>query len=276
MMKNEKSTLLLSAISAILVPVVRIMLRNGIAFGTFSEIARKVYADVAFEEFKPVDGKKQSVSHVSAITGLTRKEAKRLLETDTAGIAEDNQQYSRAARVISGWINDHEYLNRNGEPRLLPVDLGDPSFASLVKKYSGDVTTQSMLKVLMSAGSVELINDDLRLIASSFVPGNDASEAIAILGDDSSELISTIDYNMTHTRDLKRFQRKVSEHHIPIDEVREFQVLAAKKSQQLLEELDQWLSQIKSKNSAGGAEDTSYVSVGIYFYERSENREPQP
>ena len=52
-MENSQSTLLLSAIQAILVPVVRIMLRNGIAFGTFSEIARKVYADVAFAEFKP-------------------------------------------------------------------------------------------------------------------------------------------------------------------------------------------------------------------------------
>ncbi len=272
-MNNDTSQLLTTAIRAILVPVVRILLRNGIAFGTFSELAKKVYTDVAFDEFEPADGKKQSISHVSALTGLTRKETRRLVDSDLSDGSDDNHRYNRAARVISGWTNDGDYLDGQGEPRLLSIDQGNPSFASLVKKYSGDMTTQSMMKVLMAAGTIDVTDTGVKLVNSAYLPGNDSAEAIAILGDDSSELISTIDHNMTHEGENKRFQRKVSESSIPQHSVNEFKTLSAVKSQQLLEELDHWLAETKTKEKEEANPDTSYVSVGIYFFEQSENKE---
>ena len=69
------------ALHTMLRPLVRILLRNGIAYGSFAELAKKTYVEVAFEDFAP-EGKKQTVSRVSALTGLTRKEVKRLLESD--------------------------------------------------------------------------------------------------------------------------------------------------------------------------------------------------
>ncbi len=272
-MNSDTSQLLASAVRSILTPVIRILLRNGIAFGTFSELARKVYTDVAYEEFKPVDGKKQSVSHVSALTGLTRKETRRLLDSDLSNGSEDNHRYNRAARVISGWINDDEYLDDKGTPLLLSIDQGNPCFASLVRKYSGDITTQSMLKVLNAAGSIEITDDGIKLVNSAYLPGNDSAEAIAILGDDSNELISTIDHNMTHEASEKRFQRKVSESKVAQEKIDELKLMAAEKSQHLLEELDHWLAQTKTKGEEEGNPNTSYVSVGIYFFERSENQE---
>jgi hypothetical protein len=270
-MIKDTSKLLTSAVRTILKPIVRILLRNGIAFGTFSEIARKVYTDVAFEEFQPADGKKQSISHVSALTGLTRKDSKRLLESNHDEGIDDNHRYNRAARVISGWIYDKTYHNDQGEPQLLSVDQGNPSFASLVKKYSGDITTQSMLKVLKAAGSIGILDNQVKLVDTAYLPGKDSAEAIDILGDDSSELISTIDHNMTHGRDQRRFQRKVSERQVPSEAVEAFRSISSKKSQTLLEELDHWLSTSIDTREAKQRTDTRYVSVGIYYFEQSEN-----
>ena len=86
-------------------PLVRILIRNGVAYGALAEVAREVYVDVAFEDFKP-EGKKPTVSRVSALTGLSRKEVKRLHELEVSDAESSQQRYSRAVRVVSGWMND--------------------------------------------------------------------------------------------------------------------------------------------------------------------------
>ena len=68
---------LLRAARRILRPVVRILLRNGITANVFQELARKVFVDVAYEEFG-IEGKNQTLARVSVITGLNRKEVARL------------------------------------------------------------------------------------------------------------------------------------------------------------------------------------------------------
>ena len=79
-----------AAIKRLLYPLVRVLLRQGMPYGAFSDLAKRVYVDVAMQEFG-IPGRKQSISRVSIMTGLTRKEVRRIqgLETtdDAAAIA---------------------------------------------------------------------------------------------------------------------------------------------------------------------------------------------
>ena len=271
MSKNVQQTLSRSVL-AILKPLVRILLRNGIAYGSFAELAKKVYVDVAFEDFAP-DGKKQSISHVSAMTGLTRKEAKRLHELEQTGQSDSEQRYNRAIRVISGWLNDAEFHNKRGKPARLPLEGEKASFASLVKKYSGDITPKAMLSVLHAAHSVETTADKVRLIAHAYVPGNDPIDKITILGTDTAELIATIDYNLVNADNALRFQRKVSSKYVHVDAIPRFQALAAKRSQVLLEKFDAWLTEYEIDPDDPDSDQGRYVSLGIYYYENSSDKE---
>lgn len=270
---NEKIQHALSvAALSILRPLVRILLRNGVAFGSFAELAKKVYVDVAFEEFAP-GTKKQTISRVSALTGLTRKEAKRLHELEHTDSHRSEQRYNRAVRVISGWVNDKEFHDALGQPESLPIEGAKASFSALVRKYSGDVPTQSMLSVLISASSIEKTGDRVRLIQRAYVPGKDPADKLSILGTDTAELISTIDYNLVSDDEEARFQRKVSNHHIQADAVPEFQSLSARKAQQLLEQFDAWLSEHELDCGEQDSDQGHYVSVGIYYYESSKHGE---
>ncbi|MFA9420497.1 MAG: DUF6502 family protein [Gammaproteobacteria bacterium] len=65
---------LINATTRLLRPLVKILLRNGIDYGTFAEVIRKVYVDSAFDQIKE-SGKRPTISSISAITGLTRKVA---------------------------------------------------------------------------------------------------------------------------------------------------------------------------------------------------------
>ena len=248
----------------ILRPLVRIMLRNGVSCGSFEELVRKAYVDEAFAIGKN-NNLKTTISSVSAQTGLSRKEVKRLNELEEAHSTEVEQKYNRAIRVISGWVNDKAFTDSRSKARVLALDDTDDSFGALVKKYSGDIPSRAMLDLLLAANCVEVKDSKVHLVKQAYVPGTDSAEVIRILGTDTNELINTIDHNLTAQKADKRYQRKVSTAVLNGESVAEFNRLSSQKSQALLEELDAWLSQ----NEVNPDDDNArYVSLGIYYYEQ--------
>ena len=260
-MLSNTSVSLINASTRILRTLVKILLRNGIDYGTFAEVIRKVYVDVAFDHIN-ASGKRPTISAISAITGLTRKEAKRLRELDMPESDATHQRYNRAIRVISGWLNDSRFLDAKNQPLRLPVDEGEISFANLVKSYSGDIPPSAMLTVLEASNSVVRDGDFVRLIQHAYIPESDPVEKIDILGADVAELIETINHNLSSPADQLLFQRKVSNRRVKQDAVPAFKKLAAQKSQELLEELDSFLSKNETTDT-----NAYYVALGIYYAE---------
>ena len=260
MSKSINSILTESALK-ILRPMIRIMIRNGVSCGNFEELVRKAYVDEAFATGKP----KTTISSVSAQTGLSRKEVKRLTELNDTHHTDIERKYNRAVRVISGWVNDEKFIDDTGKTKVLPMDGDHGSFSALIKEFSGDITTKAMLDLLLSADCVTYNGDKVELIKHAYVPGNDSAEVIRILGTDTNELINTIDYNLTADENNKRYQRKVSTAVLNKDAIEEFKILANRHSQSLLEELDTWLSENEVDPDD---ENARFVSLGIYYYER--------
>ena len=262
-----------NAILTLMRPLARILIRNGLAFGAFTEIAKKVFVDVAFEEFAE-DGRKQTISRVSAMTGLTRKETKRLYELENNTVNEACERYNRAIRVISGWVNDKRYQSKQGGQKILPVTGNSVSFTSLVKEYSGDIPTQAMLAVLKKAGSVIENEKGIELVSHAFVPGDDPVDKLNILGTDAAELIATIDHNLTNPPDQLLYQRKVSNTNIDPEAIEAFRELSARKAQALLESLDAWLIDHELTDSPdNNSGDGQYASLGIYYSEHKTPKE---
>ena len=266
--KPEKA--LAESLYRLMRPLVRILLRNGYAYGTLAEQLRKVYVDIAYHEFPP-EGRKQTVSRVSALTGLTRKEVKRLLEGGDAGSTAGQDRYNRAVRVVSGWINDKRFQDASGKPANLPIEGKRKSFALLVKEYSGDIPTKAMLDMLVDAGSVAKQDDRVRLIRHAYIPGSDSVDKIRILGSDVSELIATIDHNLTAADTDLLFQRKVAYDNISPDAVPKLKKLSFRKAQALLEQLNREYAkhELEEDGSVGGR----YISLGIYYHEHDPSEE---
>jgi len=263
-MSDSIHSILSESAIRILRPLVRVLLRNGVSCGSFEELVRKAYVDEAFSMGQK-NQLKTNISSVSAQTGLSRKEVKRLSELQSDHHEEIEQKYNRAVRVISGWLNDKKYIDSSGNAKIIPLDGEDGSFATLIKEYSGDITTKAMLNLLVAAECVKVQDNEVHLIKHAYVPGQDSAEVIRILGADTSELISTIDFNLTANETDKRYQRKVSTAVLNKNAVEEFQKMSREHSQALLEELDAWLSQNEVNPDDKNA---SYVSLGIYYYEK--------
>jgi len=244
----------------ILRSLVRVMLRNGVACGSFEEMLRKAYVDEAFI-LAGQEGK-ATISAVSAKTGLSRKEVKRLSEIQLQTATDTSQKYNRAIRVISGWMNDARFSSVDGIARVLDMEGSDRAFSALVKDYSGDIPVRAMFDLLEKSGCVEKHDGKVHLVSHAYVPGNDPQDIINILGADTHELMETIIYNMSSATEKRRFQRKVSTHKLAAGHAPEFQKYASRRSQALLEELDSWLSEHETQHKDSG----QYVSLGIYYY----------
>ena len=271
---------LTAAIERVLRPLFRILLRNNMSFKAFLDIAKRAYVEVADSEFG-IPGKKQSVSRVALLSGLTRKEVQRLLDAPVADDAETGERYNRAARVVAGWVRDPEFSDADGNPKVLTLQEnttpGRASFASLVRRFSGDIPFRAVLDELLRVGVVEKLDENrIRLKTRAYVPESGDVDKLNILGTDVSDLVSTIGHNLQHGATDPFFQRKVMYDNVPVEALQEFRRLSGAQAQALLERLDKWLSQ-HDRDTHPGTGGTGQVrtGVGIYYFEENVPQKPR-
>lgn len=264
-MPDQFSTALVSAVTRLLRPLVRIMLRNGVPCGVLEETVRWVYADIAMREFG-LAGKKPSVSRAAVITGLSRKEIVRLQQITRPHEAAVSQQYNRAASVITGWLRDSRFHTPAGAPADLSLD---GEFTELVKSFSRDVPARAVLDELRNVGAIEILPDDrVRLLARAYIPRTDDLAKLEILGTDVKFLLNTLDHNLVCPTGTELFQRKVIYDNLPAEVLAALHAQAARDSQALLETLDKHFSaHDRDINPAVKGTGRKRVGVGVYYFE---------
>ena len=245
----------------ILSALARLLLRYGVGYTAFAEVSKRAFIDVAWRDFA-LPGKKQTVSRVSALTGISRKEVGLVLKQAPL---ENTQSIhiNRIARVISGWLNDKKYLDE----QQCPVDLsfeGDISFSSLVKTYSGDLTPKTIADELLRNNAIKMLPGGfIRLSQHAYIPNDDVIKKMDFLGTDVSDLIHTISHNIKEP-EVPFFQRKVLYQNIDpvcVDKLRsELNHL----NQEYLEKMQQL---IHSHGQSAKGQRKKRLGVGIYYIE---------
>lgn len=273
-MTGSSTPILQRALYQLMRPLARLMLRNGVSFGEFSELARRAYVQSALEDFTD-EQRRPTDSRAAVLTGLTRKEVKRQREILEGQALEPAVRKShRASRVVSGWVHDEAFQDGRGQPAELAAD-GPFSFAELVRRYSGDMTPRAVLDELLRVGMVTQGGTDgkIRLVRKAYVPAGDSEEMLQIFGEDVADLIRTIDHNLVNTGNGGQplFQRTLVYDNIPPEVMTRWRRHAAAQSQALLEQLDQWLAprdrDISGHNGGTGTDKAVRTGVGIFYFE---------
>ena len=273
-MNDKHQKPLVAAVLKLLRPLARILLRNGVSFSTFSDLAKWTYIDVAAQEFG-IEGRKQSTSRVSVITGLSRREVMRVRKLPRPDVTASTERHNRAARVIAAWRRESDFLDAAGKPALLPMEGRGATFSELVKRFSGNVPSRAILDELIRVGAVERRDDGkIGLLTRAYIPKGLDAHKLNILGTDVHHLVATIDHNLKPETTEPRFQRKVSYDNLPDDVLPKFHKLFAKRAQALLESADQWLAQrdrdITPTVKGSGS---NRAGFGIFFFEESNSEE---
>lgn len=269
-MKEAPDAALARAVVTLLKPLVRLLLKRGMAYGQFSELAKRAYVEVVERDFA-VPGRKLTVSRISVLTGLTRKEAKRVLEAEPGeAAAVSRHRINRAARVVSAWVTSPAYHDGRGGPGSLPVESDEGvSFSSLVREHGADVTPRAVLDELLRVGAVERLRDGrIRLVERAYIPRADEAEKLAILGTDVADLIASIEHNLDPDAARTFYQRKVAYDNLPADYLPRLQERVKERAQALLEHLDREMAaQDLDVAPRADAKGGSRAMIGIYYFQ---------
>jgi len=268
-MENNQRQVLFAAIARMMRPLIRILLRNGISFQTFADIAKNQFVEVARGEFA-LEGRKQSTSRIAVITGLTRKEVTRIFRLSFPGDQKSAERYNRASRVVSGWRRDGDFLDSEGKPAVLALSGRARTFQELVKRYSGDMPYRAVLDELVAQGVVHRQGKTpVKLMERAYLPKADAAMKLHILGTDTGYLIDTIGHNLRPGDSEPRFQRKVLYDNLPGEVLPALRRRSSRMGQAFLEKLDKIFSAYdRDVNPDAGGSGRNTAGVGIYYFEK--------
>jgi|TARA_Y100000310_G_scaffold333635_2_gene411583 hypothetical protein len=256
------------ALEKLLKPLIRALIRYGVSHGEFADIAKRVYVDTAERDF-PLAGRKQSISRVSMLTGISRKEVRRIGQLVLLAEGDVSTSYNRAVRIISGWNRDSDFADGES-PMPLAVDGSDGSFTELVKRYSGDIPVRAVLDELLRVGAVFEDADGLihLTVGAAYVPHQDKDAQFEIMGNCVADLLATLDHNFESAADDTRLQLTTAYDNLPSEAVHLFKQMSHDRCVALLREFDQWLSDHDRDSSADvEGEGRVRAGIGIYFFE---------
>lgn len=271
-MGQEVKDHLRRALSLMFKPLVRLLIAQGVTHAEFSETAKEVYVEVALRHFE--DEGKVNKSRIAILSGLTRKEVKNVIDrTLTSG--ENQKTHSRPARVLTGWFADPKFQGPYGIPLELPYESNDdevPSFAQLVKEYSGDMAPRQMLNQLLESGAVVEVEGRFKAVSRIFLHSKLSPEMIQRLGSVGYRVFSSAAMNIDRDQEtVGYFDRMVFADEGCSEEVISlFNEYIKERGQDFLEELDVWFSSRKdlSERSRDRKETGVYM---VHYVEDSDD-----
>ncbi len=169
-------------LARLLRPLVRLLVRAGITFPALSDLLRELYVNVAEYDFA-LSGKEQTDSRVSLLTGIHRKEVRRLRGAG-APVSAVPASVSRTSRIIARWLAAPAFADAQGRPLPLPRTAAEgPSFEGLVASVTRDVRPRAVLDEWLDRG-IALLDAEGRvaLTEAAFVPQVGSEQQLYYLG----------------------------------------------------------------------------------------------
>jgi hypothetical protein len=267
-MTSETTSRALAAARQWLKPVIHVLLRCGVPWREFSELAKSVYVEVATARFGK-RGRPTNVSRTAMLTGLprrdVRKQREKMVDEEQTGLT---GYVSKASLILSAWHLDPEFLDSAGKPRLLALEGERSSFAALMRRCGGgDVRPTTVLKELMSAGAVRQRPDGrVQALQRHYIPHAMDAELLRLWGTVLADVAMTYDHNLTRgPKEPARFERAALNDRIPAKSVAEFREFLNQEGQAFLERVDAWLTDHQATSEPEDLPvDLTRLGVGVY------------
>jgi hypothetical protein len=265
---SEISERMVWAATQTLRPMVKRMLEMGIPFGELELRLRELFVDVAERELA-LPGRRETDSRISLVTGLNRKEIKRIRSTGGRLQAPRSFGINQAASLISRWMTDPETTDRHGRPRPLPYRAArGASFMKLARKVTGDLAPGVLLNELVRSGAAELSKGNVVVLrGDAYVPRASESELV-ILGEDPPELIETILRNIFSEGGERLLQRKIYYDNLGSDAAHLIRARMRREGERFLRKINRILSTYdRDRNPKAPGGERYYAALGIHFSE---------
>lgn len=268
------SPALIVALQSLLRPLIRLLLVNGITYPFLSNLLKSLYVEVAREEFL-LNGKPQTDSRISLLSGVHRKDVKRLGE-------ERHQEESTpptislGAKLVAVWTSNSMYLDENGKSIPLPRQAsegGAKSFESLVSSVSKDIRSRVILDEWLRIGIAHLDEEGrVCLNTDAFIPENGYDEKAYFFGQNLQDHIAAGAHNLLGQKP-PFFDRSVYYNKLTPESVAEIAEMSKKLGMQALVAVNK-RAKVLQENDAGKDGANQRMNFGVYYFDTEEKESP--
>jgi hypothetical protein len=259
---------LLYAVRRVLRPIVRLLIRVGMSFDEFADVARGAYIESAVRDRS--GGIPLTREGIAFITGISRHQVDYYIDNEPAPPAVGPTIARVATEVLHKWHTDPHYLGPYGIPLELEFDVPQGRcFRSLVAQADSKTSPGLVLEALLKAGSVAYSGEKhFRAAARWFVaPEFLSPHRIEDFGDTLAHLAQTLEHNVNISdSENKRLERSVfADKGIPRQLLPSFEAHAGARAAQFLAEIDDWLAH-SGRAEPSGSNPQVETGVNVFLY----------
>jgi len=272
-MQDDIQRQVLSALLLVLRPIARALLRAGIGYREFAEISKSAFVDVAGKDYG-LRGRPTNISRVAVMTGLTRKEVRRIRDKSEVGDETGLVRLTPMGQVMHRWYTEHAFLAENGKPKVLEFDGERTSFSHLVKLYGGDIPPGAMRTELKRIGAVrELDSGQLEALKRSVIGMEDHEKLISGL----AHVLYPAALTMAHNTDAKSgaeswVHLSASTNSIRSDDLGRIRRVSSDRAAAFIESVDDFLAAYETLyDSDAKDENDKAVGIGVFYFEEDKS-----
>jgi hypothetical protein len=269
---TEKEAVL-NVFGGLIGPLMRLAFEYGISAGEIAGVVRRAYIQ-ALEARLKEQKRPTTDSRLAVVAGLPKSDVSALRDALRAGAPHSLRRVSmeQIQRLLTAWHTNSAFSGAYGLP--LDLDLspvqGSPrkNFGELVATACPGVDPEALLDELVAARSVEVIDGaTARCLSRAYVPGGEHVTRIERMGRNLRVIVSNYVHNIMRTDDEPGYFERlvVSDEKLSESGRDEFLAVSTEKAQELLGELDTFLTRLGASDGDPGS--GKKYGMGIYFFE---------
>ncbi len=265
-MPIEPPSTIISALEYCLKPIARLCIHFGIDHRSLSEMLKSAFVSVANEEFK-VEGKSQTDSRIALLTGVHRKDVRRLL--GRAPQISGTHHQGLVANLIAHWLDTPELVDEHGKPKAIPRNP-DPdykySFISLAESLTNDIHPRALMDECLNRNIIRLDDSGMvHLIVESLIPSDDLDEKAHFFGQTIHDHIAAAEHNLNDGNPpfLDRF---ISHEGLSLSDANIIAAAARKAAMSALKQVNNHALKHKEQQFGEESKPEYRIHFGTYFY----------
>ncbi len=263
---------LLDTAARVLAPLVRLLIARGVTFQMASELLKRVYVKAAQKHFTGDD--EATGTQLSLLTGLNRKEIRRLTSDDAKKETEPISSFASAVHTV--WRTQRRWRGKDGKPKVLPRRSASHllSFDGLVRSVTTDHRPSAIFEELTRLKYIEVDdNENVMLKDDSFLATPETDDKLLRLAEGLEDHMSASVANVLDT-DPKFLDRFIFGDEMSNASAEALQNLARREWEKTQDKLIEQAIACEERDAANGEKNSTRIRVGVYFYSDSEASSP--
>ncbi len=268
--EDGSSNRVLEALARLLMPLVRLLIARGITYQATAEVLKRVYVLAARRHFSPDEA---TGTRLSLLTGLNRKEIRRLTEGETKAVELEGIT-SHAAAVHAVWITQRRFRDRHGAPRVLARYSrdGQPSFDELVRQITTDHRPAALLEELVRLELVDVDGEGrVALRAQPFLSRGSGGDRLLPMTESLEDHAAAAVSNVLG-QEPPFLERSVFSDELSEESAAKLHELVRQRWKEIHDELVAQAIALEKQDKEEGKVTESRIRMGMFFYSQTKDR----